>query len=274
MKIIKTKAEMRAWSLSERSIGHTIAFVPTMGYLHDGHLALVRAAKADQGSVAVSIYVNPTQFGPQEDFSSYPRDLARDAALLEKEGVDVLFTPETLYDKEDCVMVDPGPMQNALCGRFRPNHFRGVATVVLKLFNLVVPHSAFFGQKDAQQVAILKKMIADFDLPVRLRVVPIIREADGLALSSRNIYLSSEERRKAPSLYQALCHIRRTVEAGETDAVSVLNAARSQILADIDYLEAVEGGTLQPASVLQAGVLIAGAIRLGRTRLIDNMLLS
>lgn len=264
---------MFSWALEQRKRGRAVVFVPTMGCLHQGHLSLVRRAGGLGDRVVVSIYVNPAQFGKKEDFRGYPRDLQRDARLLEKEKVDVLFAPKNLYGKGACVTADPGPMGDVLCGRSRPGHFRGVATVVLKLFNIIRPDAAVFGRKDAQQFAILDKMVSDFNLPVKMVAAPVVREKDGLAMSSRNVYLSPAERKKAPSLHGALKAVSLAYKKGERRAARVLKKASRIAEGDLEYLEAVDRRTLLPVPRLKAGVLVAGAMRLGRTRLIDNIIL-
>ncbi|MFH0922131.1 MAG: pantoate--beta-alanine ligase [Fibrobacterota bacterium] len=274
MNVIKTKPSMRQWSTVCRAKGQTIAFVPTMGFLHKGHLSLVRRAKQLGDRVVVSIYVNPTQFGPNEDFKSYPRNMKRDLALLRKEGVDAVFAPKNLYETGDLFRVDPGALQNALCGKSRPGHFQGVCTVVLKLFNIIMPRVAVFGQKDAQQFIILKRMVKELDLPVKMVALPIVRERDGLAMSSRNAYLSPSERAQAPSLRRALLFVQSRHKKGRNSAGAALGSAQRLLEGEADYLEAVDPCTLQPVKRLRKGVLVAGAMRLGKTRLIDNIVLS
>jgi len=278
MNIIKTiagmKAAARACSVQNKSIG----FVPTMGFLHEGHLRLVRASKKKAGVTVVSIFVNPTQFGPKEDFKSYPRDMARDAAMLEKEGVDILFYPsaEEMYPRGYKTHVEVQDLQDKLCGRSRPGHFRGVCTVVLKLFHIVRPDFAFFGQKDAQQASILQKMARDLDLDVRLEVLPIVREADGLAMSSRNIYLDAAERRAALVLRRSLVEAKLKIDGGEKCAEVILSGIKDMIaaepLAKIDYVGAVDTDSLEPVKEVSAGTLVALAVFFGKTRLIDNMI--
>jgi pantoate--beta-alanine ligase len=264
---------MFSWALEQKKKGRTIAFVPTMGCLHQGHVTLIRRAKTLGDRVVVSIYVNPAQFGKKEDFRRYPRDVRGDAKLLAREKADVLFAPENLYRKDACVTVEPGPMGDVLCGKSRPGHFRGVATVVLKLFNIVLPDIAVFGRKDAQQLAILEKMALDFNLPVKIMRAATVREKDGLAMSSRNRYLSASERKKAPSLYRALREVSLAFARGEKNARRVLARASCLAQGDLEYLEAVDRSTLMPVVRLKGGVLVAGAMRLGRTRLIDNLIL-
>ncbi len=267
------KALVRRW----RGEGKTIGLVPTMGYLHEGHLSLVRESKSRADVTVVSIFVNPTQFGPREDLRKYPRDLERDAALLEKEGADAVFCPtvEEMYPAGYKTYVEVVDFEDRLCGKSRPGHFRGVATVVLKLFNIVEPRLAFFGWKDAQQVIVLKKMAADLDLGVEIAACALVREPDGLAMSSRNTYLSPEERKAALVLSRSLAAAEKTVAAGERDAAKVVAGIRSAItaepLARIDYAEAVSLETLEPVAEIRGDVLVAAAAFFGSTRLIDNI---
>ncbi len=280
MKIIATVEEMGRAVREERRRGRSISLVPTMGFLHEGHLSLVRLSRAAADITVVSLFVNPTQFGPKEDLNTYPRDFERDAAMLRAEGADYLFAPaaEDMYASEHRTFVEVRDLQDKLCGRSRPGHFRGVCTIVLKLFNLVQPDCSVFGQKDAQQALILKRMIADLNVPVRMIVGPIVRDADGLALSSRNTYLNPEERRAARILSLSLAEARTLIEAGERDAGRVLVRMRTLIEAEptarIDYVEAVGPENLEPVSVLKNGTLIALAVWIGRTRLIDNLIVA
>lgn len=280
MKIIATVEEMGRAVREERRRGRSISLVPTMGFLHEGHLSLVRLSRAAADITVVSLFVNPTQFGPKEDLNTYPRDFERDAAMLRAEGADYLFAPaaEDMYASEHRTFVEVRDLQDKLCGRSRPGHFRGVCTIVLKLFNLVQPDCSVFGQKDAQQALILKRMTADLNVPVRMIVGPIVREADGLALSSRNIYLNPEERRAARVLSLSLAEARALIEAGERDAGRVLSRMRALIEAEpaarIDYVEAVRPENLEPVSALENGTLIALAVWIGRTRLIDNLIVA
>jgi len=260
--------------------GGTVGLVPTMGALHDGHLSLVRACRRENRICVVSIFVNPAQFSPNEDFSAYPRDLDRDMALLEKEGVDLLFHPhaDEMYPTGYDTYVTVDRLSRPLCGRSRPTHFRGVATVVLKLFQIVQPDSAYFGQKDAQQAVIISRMIRDLSLPVRLKVLPIVRDHDGLALSSRNAYLSPAERQAALALPRSLERARKRIEAGERDSQWIRDGITADIGSEtgveIDYIEIVSLGNLESRDRIDpAATLIAGAVRVGRTRLIDNFIL-
>lgn len=277
MRIVRTVAEMKTLSRERRALGARIGLVPTMGYLHEGHLSLVRACRTGTDVTVVSIFVNPAQFGPKEDLGSYPRDLERDAGLLEREGADIVFYPEPpeMYPEGYRTYVEVEDLQDRLCGRSRPGHFRGVSTVVLKLFNIVRPDVAYFGWKDAQQVIILKKMAADLDLDVRIEALPLVRDADGLALSSRNSYLSAEERRAALVLSRSLAEAGRSVEEGERDAGIVAGRIREAVaaepLARLDYAEIVDPATLNPLSRIDRKALVAMAVYFGRTRLIDNV---
>jgi pantoate--beta-alanine ligase len=278
MKVIKTipalKSAVRRWKSQNKTIG----FVPTMGYLHEGHLSLVRASKKKADVTVVSIFINPTQFGPKEDFRTYPRDFERDAGLLKNEGIAVLFYPdaEEMYPGGYKTYVEVHDLQDKLCGRSRPGHFRGVSTVVLKLFNIVRPDYAFFGQKDAQQAIILRRMARDLDLDVRVEVMPIVREADGLAMSSRNTYLGPDGRKAGLSLSRSLRQAKMRIDAGERRPAVILSAMKEMIaaepLARIDYIEAVDMETLEPVKEISEGTLIALAVFIGKTRLIDNMI--
>jgi len=279
MKAETTIAGIRADLAGPRAGGQKIGFVPTMGFLHDGHLSLVRECRRSADLTVVSIFVNPLQFGPQEDLARYPRDPERDADLLRKEGVDILFLPEDkeMYPDGYGTSVEVARLQDKLCGRSRPGHFKGVATVVLKLFNIVQPDCAFFGQKDAQQVVVIRRMAADLNLEVEIKALPIVREPDGLAMSSRNVYLSAEERQAALVLFRSLEEARRSFERGERSAAaireSVLNRLASEPLARLDYAEVVNPNTLDPAERADEGTLIALAVYFGRTRVIDNIIL-
>jgi len=257
-----------------------VGFVPTMGFLHEGHLSLVRACRKENDLTVVSIYVNPAQFGPAEDLQRYPRDPEHDYALLKKEGVDVLFMPgdSEMYTPPYRTWVDVQELDSKLCGRSRPGHFRGVATVVLKLFNLVRPQRAYFGQKDAQQALVLRQMVRDLGLPVRLRVLPIVRDADGLALPSRNVFLSNAERRAALALPRGLELAKAMIEGGEGRSRALREAIEATIAAEpllaVDYVAVVRLQDLEEPPLIEAGnTLIAVAVRVGKTRLIDNLLL-
>lgn len=278
MKTCRTVASLRR-ALAARA-GARVGFVPTMGCLHEGHLSLVRASRRENDVTVVSVYVNPSQFAAGEDLERYPRDERRDAALLRREGVDVLFLPADaeMYPEPYRTWVDVAGLDDKLCGRSRPGHFRGVATVVLKLLNLVRPQRAYFGQKDAQQALVIRQLLRDLHLRVRLRVLPIVRDADGLALSSRNLYLSPQERRAALALPKALRRARERVAAGERDARALRAAMAAEIarepLLQVDYIAVVRLDDLEEAAVVEPGnALVAVAVRAGRTRLIDNFLL-
>jgi len=278
MKIIKTIPEMKAAISGHKSAGRTIGLVPTMGFLHEGHLSLVRAARKKADVTVVSIFVNPAQFGPKEDLKTYPRDLNRDSVMLEKEGVDYVFHPEAgeMYPQGYKTYVEVPDLQVKLCGRSRPGHFRGVCTVVLKLIQIVEPDFAFFGQKDALQAIILRKMAQDLNLDVQVEIMPIVREADGLAMSSRNTYLSPEERAAALVLSRSLEAAKSEIEHGERREEVILDGMKAMIgqepLARIDYVEAVDMEDLDPVKKIVKGTLIALAVFIGPTRLIDNMI--
>jgi pantoate--beta-alanine ligase len=279
MQVFSTVHEMRAACRTVRKSGQSLALVPTMGALHAGHIALVRAARAQCDVVAASIFVNPTQFGPNEDFSKYPRTFEKDCALLEAEGVAMVFAPqpEEMYPKGASTLVEVEGVGDRLDGRSRPGHFRGVATVVAKLFHIVGPDKAFFGQKDAAQVAVLRSMVRDLNFALDLVVCPTVREPDGLALSSRNRYLSAEERGRALALSRALNVIAATYGAGQKDVERLLESGHSVLATEpdvrIDYLEIVNADTLLPLTEAVSGALVAVAAYVGATRLIDNKLL-
>jgi pantoate--beta-alanine ligase len=263
-----------------RRRGLTVGLVPTMGALHAGHVRLINTARAETDFVVVSVFVNPTQFGPNEDLSRYPRLLERDLQICAAEGVSLVFVPEpaTMYPAGFRTYVEVEGLQDVLCGASRPGHFRGVATVVLKLFNIVQPDVAFFGLKDAQQVRVIEQMAADLNVPVRIRRCPTVREADGLALSSRNQYLDPEQRRHAVVLSQALAEVRQRVEAGERDAGALERLVAERVGATpgarLDYVKVVDFDTLQPVERVGGNVLVAMAVFFGTTRLIDNVVLS
>ncbi len=267
-------------SLSERAAGRRVALVPTMGALHEGHLKLIKVARELSDTLVVSIFVNPAQFGENEDLSSYPRRLAGDTEKAEAEGADIIFHPsaEDVYPKGSSTWIDVEGVSTGLCGASRPGHFRGVATVVLKLFNIVKPHSAVFGLKDYQQFVVIKKMVRDLNLDVELTGVDTVREADGLAMSSRNVYLSARERKAALSLPAALDAGKLLFIAGEREAVRIAGAAKKVIekeeLAVVDYIELCDSLTLEPVGKLGKTTLLAAAVKVGSTRLIDNVILS
>jgi pantoate--beta-alanine ligase len=279
LKICTTIHEMRDASRAVRRAGKRLGFVPTMGALHEGHLSLVRAACAASDVVAASIFVNPTQFGVNEDLAKYPRSFESDCEMLEREGVAQLFAPavEEMYPGGAATWVTVEGLSSKLDGRSRPGHFRGVTTVVAKLFHIVEPDAAFFGQKDAAQVAIIRRMVRDLNLAVKIVVCPIVREADGLAMSSRNAYLDSEHRERARVLHRALIGVQELAEAGERDTSKLLAAGREAVAKEnavrLDYLEIVNPDTLDPVEQVSGSVLVAVAAYVGSTRLIDNVLL-
>ena len=279
MKIATTIAEVRAQVAAWKKEGLTVGLVPTMGYLHEGHASLVDTAVSQCDRVVASVFVNPTQFGPNEDLEDYPRDFDRDKALLEAHGCHLVFHPsvEEMYPAGAATYVEIlSDMPKQLCGKSRPIHFRGVCTVVSKLFHIVTPDKAFFGQKDAQQLAILRRMVRDLSYGIELVGCPIVREADGLAKSSRNTYLNPQERQAALVLSQAVQLGQELVAQGERNAVKLVAAMTAHIaaqpLARIDYVEAVDGVTMEPVETLQGTVLVAMAVYIGKTRLIDNFI--
>ncbi len=278
MQTIETKSALRRAVSEARQSGQTIGFVPTMGFLHEGHLSLMRRARKENDLVVVSIFVNPTQFGPNEDLETYPRDIQRDKALMIREKVDLVYLPDTdqLYPDGYATYVEVrGPMTQTLCGRSRPVHFRGVTTIVSKLFHLVMPHKAYFGQKDAQQVALIKKMTKDLDFDVQIVACPTVRESDGLAMSSRNAYLSPQHRKDAVVISSSLSEAKALVEGGEYRAAAIIRHLSERIVAVpdavIDYVAAVDAETLADLETLHGKTLIAVAVKLGGTRLIDNI---
>ena len=276
MQIAKTIADMKA--LRTKSLG-SVGFVPTMGYLHQGHLALVKQSRAENSVVIASIFVNPTQFGPTEDFRSYPRDTERDLAMLRKERTDIVFMPlaEEMYPERFNSWVEVEKVTDRLEGSYRPGHFKGVATVVAKLFNIVEPARAYFGQKDAQQVLVIKKMVADLNMNLEVVVAPTVRESDGLAMSSRNVYLNLQERQAATILFKALTLAQNLWKKGERNAETVRQQMTSLIsgepLAKIEYVSIADAQTLEELLKIDRPALASLAVRLGKTRLIDNMLL-
>jgi pantoate--beta-alanine ligase len=279
MHIISSSAEITAISQEARRAGKRVGFVPTMGALHPGHISLVRAARAQSDVVMVSIFVNPTQFGPKEDFAQYPRTLEQDRTLLAAEKADYIFAPsvEEMYPKGATTWVRVEGISERLDGRSRPGHFRGVSTVVAKLFNIVQPDLAFFGQKDAAQVAIIRRMVRDLDFDVRIVVCPTVREADGLAMSSRNSYLNPQQRKAATVLYRSLMRVQLLVDRGEINSTELLAAGKSVVAEEhavrLDYFEIVNRDTLEPLADVREGALVAVAAHVGETRLIDNIVL-
>jgi pantoate--beta-alanine ligase len=279
MLICHTIAEIREFVRQARAEGRSIGFVPTMGYLHEGHLELMHRAREKCGCVIVSIFVNPTQFGPGEDLERYPRDLERDARMAEAVGADAVFNPGAaeIYPPGYCTYIDVERITERLCGLSRPGHFRGVATVVAKLFNVVKPDQAFFGQKDAQQALVIQRMAADLNMEVEVVTVPTVREQDGLAMSSRNIYLDAGQRQAALVLSRSLKMAADTVQAGEHDAAKirqlVIGMIKAEPRAEIDYVEIYSHPDLEPVELIKGPALLALAVKIGRTRLIDNAIL-
>ncbi|MGM9631353.1 pantoate--beta-alanine ligase [Butyricicoccus sp.] len=279
MTIVKTIEEVRAQVKAWRAQGLTVGLVPTMGYLHEGHQSLIARSVAENDRTVVSDFVNPIQFGPTEDLATYPRDIDRDAALCESTGADLIFHPEAdeMYAPDFCTYVDMDHLTKGLCGKTRPIHFRGVCTVVSKLFHIVQPDRAYFGQKDAQQLAVIRRMVRDLNMPLEIIGCPIIREEDGLAKSSRNTYLNAEERQAALCLSRGLNKGKAAVEAGETDAAKVRRIITEEIEAEpmsrIDYVEIVDWNNLEPVDSTEGSILAAVAVYIGKTRLIDNFII-
>ena len=280
MLILRRAEEARAFARSCRARGETVGLVPTMGFLHEGHLSLIGIASERASKTMVTLFVNPLQFGPSEDLDRYPRDFERDRALCEKAGADALFAPGAgeMYPQGFATRVEvAGPLTAGLCGARRPGHFTGVATVVTKLFAICEPDVAVFGQKDAQQAAVIRRLVEDLNLPIEIIVAPIVREADGLAMSSRNAYLTEEERRQAPALKAALDKAQKLCHGGERDAETLLESVRAVVgsapLARLEYAELVDPSTLEPVSTVRGPALLALAAFFGRTRLIDNAIL-
>ncbi len=279
MKIVRDIAEMQQLAETYRQEGKRIGFVPTMGYLHEGHLSLMRQVRPRCDVLVVSIFVNPTQFGPNEDFERYPRDFERDERLCRQEGVDVVFYPtaEAMYPQPYRTYVNVEQLTETMCGASRPGHFRGVTTVVTKLFHIVKPHLVVFGQKDYQQSLVIRQMVRDLNFDITIVVAPIVREADGLAMSSRNNYLTPEERQQALVLYRSLRKAEELIEQGEQDAARILEAMQQIIAgapdARIDYIVIVDGDTLEPVTRVKDNTVIALAVYIGNTRLIDNTII-
>lgn len=279
--IVRKIEEMKALSERFREEGKVIGFVPTMGYFHEGHLSLMRRAREECGKVVVSLFVNPIQFGPQEDYHRYPRDEKRDAEMAEKEGVDVLFVPSVaeMYPEGYATYVVVERLTEGLCGKFRPGHFRGVTTVVLKLFNIVKPHKAYFGMKDYQQLKVIERMTRDLNLDIQIVPCPTVREADGLAMSSRNTYLSPQERKSASIIYRSLLSAREAFQQGERSAMKLREIVERMLkeeplVSKIDYVEVVHPETLESIERIgEDGAVIAVALYIGKARLIDNILL-
>ena len=279
MKIVATVKEVREQVKEWKKQGLSVGFVPTMGYLHEGHKSLMDAARKDNDKVVVSIFVNPMQFGPTEDLATYPRDLEHDAALCESAGVDLSFhpEPEEMYEKDFCSFVDMTGLTEGLCGKTRPIHFRGVCTVVNKFFNIVTPDRAYFGQKDGQQLAVIRRMVRDLNMDIEIVGCPIVREEDGLAKSSRNTYLSEEERKAALILSKTVA-LGKELAKTEKDANKVVEAMKKNIetepMAKIDYVEAVDALSMAPVEKLEGTCMLAMAVYIGKTRLIDNTLIN
>ncbi len=277
MRIVKDLKKLRFLLDEARRQGKTIGFVPTMGYVHEGHLGLARLAKKEMALSVVSIYVNPAQFGPKEDFKRYPRDFKRDSSLLKKENVDILFVPSDndVYPQGYLTYIDVEEISQGLCGAFRPGHFRGVATVVAKLLNLLGPCTMYLGAKDAQQVAVLKVLVKDLNFPVKVRVMPTVREPDGLAMSSRNVHLSAIGRREAQTLYIALKAAKKAILRGERSSATIIRMIKSiigsQTNGKIQYIACVDVNTLKALKRLKGHILIALAVFFDKTRLIDNI---
>ena len=278
MQIAYTVKEVREQVKAWRKEGLSVGLVPTMGYLHEGHASLIKKAVEDNDRVVTSIFVNPTQFAPTEDLEAYPRDMEKDSKLCETLGVDLIFhpEPEEMYAPDFCTWVDMDVLSKTLCGKSRPIHFRGVCTVVSKQFHIVTPDRAYFGQKDAQQLAIIRRMVRDLNMDIEIVGCPIVREEDGLAKSSRNTYLNEEERKAALILSQSIFLGQKMVQEGETDAAKIKAAMvekiQSEPLARIDYVEIVDGLSMQPVDTVQSPTLAAIAVYIGKTRLIDNFI--
>lgn len=279
MRVIETINDLKAIIKSQKTSNKSIGFVPTMGYLHEGHLSLAKQSISDNDFTIMSIFVNPTQFGPNEDFDKYPRDTERDLSLAENVGVDVVFMPsvEELYPQGYKTYVEVNDITEVLCGASRKGHFRGVTTIVSKLFNIVTPDKAYFGQKDAQQAIVIKKMVSDLNIQVEVVTCQIIRESDGLAMSSRNVYLSPEERSAAVILSQTLFWAEKEILNGQNDIALIIEKIKNKIsseeLAKIDYVEALDLSTLEPIKTSNDSILIALAVWFGKTRLIDNVMI-
>jgi len=281
LQIIKSIQKMQSLASELREQSKTIGFVPTMGFLHEGHLSLMRIARNKCGILVVSLFVNPTQFGNDEDLDKYPHDFERDQKLCKQEDVDIIFSPnvDEMYPDSFFTYVDvTGEMTDVLCGKFRPEHFRGVTTVVAKLFNIIRPHISVFGQKDGQQLAVVKRMACDLNFPVEIIAGPTVRESDGLAMSSRNKYLSPEERTAAPILHQSLLFAKELIDSGERDSNRIIAMMRKLIekkslRLKIQYIAIVDAETLEPLEQIRAKIMVALAVFLGNTRLIDNVII-
>lgn len=281
MEVIRIPKIMQYTSKNHLLKGKTIGFVPTMGALHEGHLSLVRRAREDNNITVVSIFVNPIQFGPSEDYAKYPRDIEEDTKKLQKENIDILFLPDVseMYPEDFLSYIDVEKISTKLCGAFRPGHFRGVATVVMKLFNIVKPTSAYFGQKDFQQTVVIKQMVKDLDLDIDIIICPTVREPDGLAMSSRNVYLDAEQRKAATIIYKTLLEASNLIKSGIIDGKQIQKIMQERILKEplvtkIDYIGVYDPITLEEIYDIKKDVLLAAAIRIGSTRLIDNTILN
>ena len=278
MRVLPTAGDFR---IASKDIQGTVGLVPTMGYLHEGHLALIREARNNNDTLAVSIFVNPTQFGPKEDLADYPRDFDRDLAMLEAEGADLVFTPsaEDMYSNGFDTWVSLGGLAHRLEGEYRPNHFPGVATVVIKLFNVVKPHRAYFGQKDAQQLAVIKRLVADLNFDIEIVAVPTVREPDGLAMSSRNVYLTPKQRKAAPVIYHALSHVWNLWAEGERGAERLRKVMRKmlkqeRLVKKIDYVSVADPVSFEDLEIVEESAIALAAVRIGKARLTDNVVLS
>jgi len=277
MRIIKSANPMQKYSNRLKATNNSVGFVPTMGYLHEGHLSLVRRSLKENDKTIVSVFINPAQFGPREDLAKYPRDFKRDENMLRKIGTDAVFYPtaKEMYQKPYHTYVDVECLTDALCGRSRPGHFRGVTTVVAKLLNIVNPDNAYFGQKDAQQAIVIEKMANDLNMNVKIKTLPIVRETDGLAMSSRNSYLSKKERGDATVLHKSLLLAKTMIRKGERSSIKVINMMKALVrqknVSQIDYIAIVNPETLKPIKTIHGQVLIALAVYIGKTRLIDNL---
>lgn len=279
MQIIKSIKKIQDFIRQQKKRNRTIGLVPTMGYLHEGHLSLVKQAKKDNHICIMSIFVNPTQFGPKEDFKKYPRNLKRDVALAKKVGVDVIFYPKLaeMYPENYLTSIFVEKLSNILCGKSRPGHFMGVATIVTKLFNIISPDVSYFGQKDAQQAIIIKKLIQDLNMQTKIKIMPIVRDKDGLALSSRNIYLNKKQRNEAPILYKSLLEAKSLIKNGQKNASRIISMIRKIIAENssgvIDYVSIIDLENLEPVVIINKKVLILLAVWFGKTRLIDNIII-
>ncbi|MCK5580357.1 MAG: pantoate--beta-alanine ligase [Candidatus Omnitrophica bacterium] len=280
MQILKSISALRSTLAAARKKNKTIGFVPTMGAFHEGHLSLMRACRKQNDIVVVSIFVNPTQFGAGEDFTSYPRDKKNDCLLAKKENLDIIFYPseKSIYPDRTLTYIDVDKIAGTLCGASRPGHFRGVATVVGKLLNIVAPDTLYLGQKDAQQCAVIQQMVRDLNFPVKVKILPTKREPDGLAISSRNKYLSAQQRREAPVLYQSLCLAKKAIRNRQKSSTKINLLIQKTISkkssGKVDYIACVDANTLQPLKTIKGKTLITLAVRFGRTRLIDNIIVT